>query len=117
VAPVISRHLRWDNSLPTPMLLKSTTNNENAQWLLNTKVPRCDQREPPNVESFLGWGSGGRDFLQKVPSPGNHFHSKWLRILGVAATRSRSWVRISPEAGEKQIPQEENDPGPLVGSS
>jgi hypothetical protein len=57
-----------------------TAKNENVPF--NAAVLLGDQREPPNVESFLGWGSGGKDLLQKVTST-----TSVSRTFGRLATR------------------------------
>ncbi|MEW6349078.1 MAG: tRNA lysidine(34) synthetase TilS [Thermodesulfobacteriota bacterium] len=44
--------------------------------------PCGDQQEPRCSQSSCGWGSGGRDFFQGVPSPGNSISM----ILGVVVT-------------------------------
>ncbi len=62
----------------------ATTNHEYASppEARGVNLPGGDQREAPNPKSFWGWGSGGRDFLQEVPSPGKRIYMRALESWG-----------------------------------
>ncbi|MEW6347534.1 MAG: cobalamin biosynthesis protein [Thermodesulfobacteriota bacterium] len=63
-------------------------------------TPCGDQREPQGTKSFWGWGSGGRDFFQKLPYPGKPYsHESFSRITDLTReifAQFRGLVYIAP---------------------
>ncbi len=79
-----------------------TTTHENGIFpsICDNTLSSGDQREPPSTKSFWGWGSGGRVFFQKVPSPGNPYsHESFTRIADLTReifSQFRGLVYIAP---------------------
>jgi hypothetical protein len=60
--------------IPTSMLLKSTTNNRMLSACSTTKCHATTSGIRQMSKVFGDGGPGEGTLLQKVPSPGNHFH-------------------------------------------